>query len=146
MKIKKFYSTQVTKYIQKFKAKPSTPLSHIMKIKNVKKLVETSYQPIRQYGVLLEFYLVVGFIYLGFNITVSGIQRLPFNPLKIVSFLALNLGKCRSKIHAWQNPCLAKNIRHQSDWSKVSLYLPPSFLSKNQLANDRVKQCGPNSS
>ena len=29
---------------------------------------------------------------------------------------------------------LHKNIRHQSHWSKVSLYPTPSFLSKNQLA------------
>ena len=51
------------------------------------------------------------------------------NP-KAVFLLALGLGKCRSKIHA----CQSKNIRHQSDWSRVSLYLSPSFLSKNQLA------------
>ena len=29
-----------------------------------------------------------------------------------------------------------KNIRHQTDWSKVSLYRSPSFLSKNQLAKE----------
>ena len=28
------------------------------------------------------------------------------------------------------------DIRHQSDWSKVSLYPSPSFLSKNQLAKE----------
>ena len=38
----------------------------------------------------------------------------------------------RSEIHAWQN----RNIRHQSDWSKVSLYPSPSFVSKNQLAKE----------
>ena len=61
MKIQKFYITQFTRYIQKFKAKPNTPLSHIMKMKKnmSKKLVETSYQPISQYEVSLEFYLVV---------------------------------------------------------------------------------------
>ena len=29
-----------------------------------------------------------------------------------------------------------KNFRHQSDWSKESLYPSPSFLSKNQLAKE----------
>ena len=48
---------------------------------------------------------------------------------KFVFFLtALGSGKHRSEIHAY------KNIRHQSDWSKVSLYPSPSFLSKKQLA------------
>ena len=51
---------------------------------------------------------------------------------KTVFLLALGSGKCRSEIHAW----LHKNIRHQSDWSKVSLYPSPSFLSKNQLAKE----------
>ena len=51
---------------------------------------------------------------------------------KTVFLLALGLGKRRSEIHAWQN----KNIRHQSDWSKVSLYPSPRFLSKNQLAKE----------
>ena len=51
---------------------------------------------------------------------------------KTVFLLALGSGKCRSEIHAWQN----RNIRHQSDWSKVSLYPSPSFLSKNQLAKE----------
>ena len=51
---------------------------------------------------------------------------------KTVFLLALGPGKRRSEIHAW----LHKNIRHQSDWSKVSLYPSPSFLSKNQLAKE----------
>ena len=51
---------------------------------------------------------------------------------KTVFLLALGSGKCRSEMHAWQN----RNIRHQSDWSKVSLYPSPSFLSKNQLAKE----------
>ena len=49
---------------------------------------------------------------------------------KTVFLLALGSGKRRSEIHAWQN----RKITHQSDWSKVSLYPSPSFLSKNQLA------------
>ena len=51
---------------------------------------------------------------------------------KTVFLLALGSGKRRSEIHAW----LHKNIRHQADWSKVSLYPSPSFLSKNQLAKE----------
>ena len=51
---------------------------------------------------------------------------------KTVFLLALGSGKRRSEIHAWQN----KNIRHHSDWSKVSLYPSSSFLSKNQLAKE----------
>ena len=51
---------------------------------------------------------------------------------KTVFFLALGSGNPRSEIHAWLN----KNIRHQSDWSMVSLYPSPSFDSKNQLAKE----------
>ena len=66
----------------------------------------------------------------------------PFEPLRKASLkhltfktfflLALGSGKRRSEIHAWLN----KNIRHQADWSKVSLYLSPSFLAKNHLAKE----------
>ena len=35
------------------------------------------------------------------------------------------------------------NIRHQSDWSKVSLYPSPSFLSKNQLAKEGPDSVAP---
>ena len=31
---------------------------------------------------------------------------------------------------------LNKNIRHQADWSKVSLYPSSSFLAKNHLAKE----------
>ena len=41
-------------------------------------------------------------------------------------------GKRRSEIQAWQN----RNIRHQSDWSKVS-------LSKNQLAKEGPDSVAP---
>ena len=68
--------------------------------------------------------------------------KAPFEPIKEASLkyltfkavflLALGSGKHRSEIHAWQH----RNIRHQSDWSKVSLYPSPSFLSKNQLAKE----------
>ena len=58
---------------------------------------------------------------------------------KTVFLLALGSGKCRSEIHAWQN----KNIRHKSDWSKVSLYPSPSFLSKNQLAKEDPDSVSP---
>ena len=58
---------------------------------------------------------------------------------KTVFLLALGLGKHTSEIHAWQN----RNIRHQSDWSKVSLYPSPSFLSKNQLAKEGPDSVAP---
>ena len=59
----------------------------------------------------------------------ASLRRLTF---KTVFLLALGSGKRRSEMHAWQN----RNIRHQPDWSKVSLYPSPSFLSKNQLAKE----------
>ena len=58
---------------------------------------------------------------------------------KTVFLLALGFGKCRSEIHTW----LHKNIRHKSDWSKVSLYPSPSFLSKNQLAKEGPDSVAP---
>ena len=38
---------------------------------------------------------------------------------------------------------LYKNIRHQSDWSEVSLNPSPSFLSKNQLAKEGPDSVAP---
>ena len=74
------------------------------------------------------------------SLVLHQLTKAPFEPIKEASLkhltfktvflLALGSDKCRSEIHAWQN----RNIRHQSDWSKVSLYPSPSFLSKNQLA------------
>ena len=58
---------------------------------------------------------------------------------KTVFLLALGSGKRRSEIHAW----LHKNIRHQSDWSKVFLYPSPSSLSKNQLAKEGPDSVAP---
>ena len=58
---------------------------------------------------------------------------------KNVFLLALGSGKRRSEIHAW----LHKNIRHQSDWSNLSLYPSPSFLSKNQLAKEGPDSVAP---
>ena len=76
------------------------------------------------------------------SLVLHQLTKAPFEPLreaslklltfKTVFLLALGSGKRRSEIHAWQN----RNIRHQSDWSKVSLYPSPSFLSKNQLAKE----------
>ena len=77
------------------------------------------------------------------------LTKAPFEPLreaslkhltfKTVFLLALGSGKRRSKIHAW----LYKNIRHQENWSQVSLYPSPSFLSKNQLARDGPASVAP---
>ena len=83
------------------------------------------------------------------SLVLHQLTKAPFKPikeasLKLLTFktvflLALGSGKCRSEIHAWQN----KNIRHQADWSKVSLYPSPSFLSKNQLAKDGPESVAP---
>ena len=74
------------------------------------------------------------------SLVLHQLTKLPFEPLrkaslkhltfKTVFLLALGSGKRRSEIHTWLN----KNIRHQEDWSKVSLYPFQSFLAKNHLA------------
>ena len=79
------------------------------------------------------------------SLVLHQLTKAPFEPIqesslkhltfKTVFLLALGSGKRRSEMHAWLN----KNIRRQSDWSQVSLYPSPSFLSKNQLAKE-----GPN--
>ena len=76
------------------------------------------------------------------SLVLHQLTKAPFEPLNEASLkhltfdtvflLALGSGKRRSEIHAW----LHKNIRHQSDWSTVSLYPSPSFLSKNQLSKE----------
>ena len=88
---------------------------------------------------------------LSWNLSLVLLQltKAPFEPLKEASLkhltfktvflMALGSGKRRSEIHAW----LHKNIRHQADWSKVSLYPSPSFLSKNQLAKEGPESVAP---
>ena len=83
------------------------------------------------------------------SLVLHQLTKAPFEPIreaslkhltfKTVVLLALGSGKRRSEIHAWQN----KNIRHQSDWSKVSLFPSPSFLSKNQLAKEGPDSVAP---
>ena len=83
------------------------------------------------------------------SLVLHQLTKAPFEPLKEASLkhltfktvflLALGSGKRRSEIHAWQN----RNIRHQSDWSKFSLYPSPSFLSKNQLAKEGPDSVAP---
>ena len=83
------------------------------------------------------------------SLVLRQLTKAPFEPLKEASLkhltfktvflLALGSGKRRSEIHAW----LHKNTRHQSDWSKVSLYPSPSFLSKNQLAKEGPDSVAP---
>ena len=83
------------------------------------------------------------------SLALHQLTKAPFEPLKEASLkhltfktvflLALGSRKRRSEIHAW----LHKNIRHQSDWSKVSLYPSPSFLSKNQLAKEGPDSVAP---
>ena len=76
------------------------------------------------------------------SLVLHQLTKPPFEPIKKASLkhltfktvflLALGSGKRRSEIHAW----LRKNIRHQEDWSNVSFYPSPLFLSKNQLAKE----------
>ena len=76
------------------------------------------------------------------SLVLHQLTKAPFEPMrkaslkhltfKTVFLLALGSGKRRSEIHAW----LYRNIRHQENWSQVSLYPSPSFLSKIQLARD----------
>ena len=83
------------------------------------------------------------------SLVLHQLTKAPFEPIKEASLkhltfkmvFLLELGSCkrRSEIHAWQN----RNIRHQSDWSKVSLYPSPSFLSKNQLAKEGPDSVAP---
>ena len=83
------------------------------------------------------------------SLVLHQLTKAPFEPLreaslkhltfKTVFLLTLGSGKRRSEIHAWQH----KNIRHQSDWSKVSLFPSPSFLSKNQLAKEGPESVAP---
>ena len=83
------------------------------------------------------------------SLVLHQLTKAPFEPLreaslkhltfKTVFLLAVGSGKRRSEIHAWQH----KNIRHQSDWSKVSLFPSSSFLSKNQLAKEGPESVAP---
>ena len=75
------------------------------------------------------------------SLVLHQLTKPPFEPLrkaslkhltfKTVFLLDLGSGKRRSEIHAWVH----RNIRHQ-DWSNVSLYPSPSFISKNHLAKE----------
>ena len=76
------------------------------------------------------------------SLVLHQLTKPPFEPLrkaslkhltfKTVFLLALGSGKRRSEIHAWVH----RNIRHQEDWSNVSLSPSPSFISKNHLAKE----------
>ena len=76
------------------------------------------------------------------SLVLHQLTKAPFEPVqkaslkhltfKTVFLLALGSGKRRSEIHAW----LYKNIRHQENWSQISLYPSPCFLTKNQLTRD----------
>ena len=79
------------------------------------------------------------------SLVLHRLTKAPFEPLKEASLKHFTfktvflLALVRSEIHAW----LHKNIRHQSDCSKVSLYPSPSFLSKNQLAKEGPDSVAP---
>ena len=83
------------------------------------------------------------------SLVLHQLNKAPFEPMRKVSLkhltfktvflLALGSGKRRSEIHAW----LFKNIRHQENWSQVSLYPTPMFISKNQLAREGPTSVAP---
>ena len=83
------------------------------------------------------------------SLVLHQLTKAPFEPMrkaslkhltfKTVFLLVLGSGKRRSEIHAW----LYRNIRHQENWSQVSLYPSPSFLSKNQLARKGLAAVAP---
>ena len=83
------------------------------------------------------------------SLVLHQLTKAPFEPLrkaslkhltfKTVFLLALGSGKRCSEIHAW----LYKNIRHQENWTRVSLYPSPSFISKNQLAKEGSTSVAP---
>ena len=83
------------------------------------------------------------------SLVLHQLTKAPFEPcneaslkhltFKTVFLLALGSGKHRNEIHAW----LHKNIRYLSDWSKVSFYPSPSFLSKNLLAKEDPDSVAP---
>ena len=74
------------------------------------------------------------------SLVLHQLTKAPFEPMrKTVFLLALGSGKRRSEIHAW----LYENIRHQENWSQVSLYPSPSFLSKNKLAREGPTSVAP---
>ena len=72
------------------------------------------------------------------SLVLHQLTKAPFEPIKEASLkyltfktvflLALGSGKRRSEIHAWQH----RNIRHQSDWSKVSCTHLPAFLPRTR--------------
>ena len=76
------------------------------------------------------------------SLVLHQLTKVPFEPMrkaslkhltfKTVFLLALGSGKRCTEIHAW----FYKNIRPQKNWTPVSLYPSPSFLSKDQLARD----------
>ena len=76
------------------------------------------------------------------SLVLHQLTKPPFEPLRKASFKHLTFKnvfstrprfwEAKGEIHAWLN----KNIRHQADWSKVSLYPSPSFWAKNHLAKE----------
>ena len=114
---------------------------NIIKAENLMRLLDSFHRdrPKGQRGIPCE----------NLSMVLHQLTKAPFEPIKETSLkhltfktvfhLTLGSFKCRSEIHAWQN----KNIKHQSDCSKVFLYLSPSFLSKNQLAKESPDSVAP---
>ena len=105
-----------------------------MKISPVSWIVSTEIDPIPSWNL---------------SLVLHQLTKAPFEPIKEASLkhltfktvflLALGSGKHRSEINAWQN----RNIRHQAEWSKMSLYPSPSFLTKNQLVKEGPDSVAP---
>ena len=75
------------------------------------------------------------------SLVLHQLTKAPFEPIKEASLkhltfktvflLTLGSGKRRNEIYAWQH----QNIRHQSDWSKLSF--------QESVGQRRPRQCGP---
>ena len=83
------------------------------------------------------------------SLVLHQLTKAPFEPIKEASLkhltfktvflLALGSGKRRSEIHA----CQSKNIRHQSDWSKVSFQEPAGQRGSGQRGPSGYTSPGP---
>ena len=80
------------------------------------------------------------------SLVLHQLTKAPFEPLKEASlkhltFKTVFLLALGSGVKSM--PGYTKTSRHQADWSKVSLYPSPSFLSKNQLVKEGPDSVAP---
>ena len=69
------------------------------------------------------------------SLVLHQLTKTPFEPMRKASLKHLTLGSGKR----W----LYMNIRHQENWSQVSIYPSPSFLSKNQLGREGPASVAP---